>query len=325
MKPLGALGAGVGLLCSACAGLQSALAPAGPEAADVLELTRVLAFGSGVILLLVLLALLLALRGPAGWRARFASRRCVLLLGLVLPVGVLSALLGYGFLVLRAGATRVEAAAPLRIRVIGRQWWWQVVYRHDDGRETVSANEIRIPTGRTIALTLESADVIHSFWVPAYAGKVDMIPGRSNLLHLRADRPGVVRGQCAEYCGGAHAWMAFYMVALPPDAFARWLAQERADTPPSREPDGERLFLASGCGGCHRIRGTPADGSIGPDLTHVGGRLSIGAGVLPADANAFARWIARHPQIKPGTGMPPFEIHGEVELAALGRYLAERK
>ena len=145
---------------------------------------------------------------------------------------------------------------------------------------TATANEIRIPAGRQVEIELSSADVIHSFWVPSLAGKVDMIPGTVNRMRLRAAQTGTYRGQCAEYCGGPHALMAFHVVVLEPDQFESWLAGQRQPAAAQRtalQRRGEGLFLSTGCGGCHAIRGTKAAGTIGPDLTHVGGRLSIAA------------------------------------------------
>jgi cytochrome c oxidase subunit 2 len=155
-----------------------------------------------------------------------------------------------------------------------------------------------------------------------------MIPGRTNHLQLAAERPGVSRGQCAEFCGGAHALMSFYVVAMPPSEFAAWIEQAAADArAPATGPlhQGQQIFLAAGCGGCHAIRGTPANGTIGPDLTHVGGRISLAAGVLATDESAFARWIADNQHIKPQNRMPPFGIFSEAELGALASYLASLK
>jgi cytochrome c oxidase subunit 2 len=243
--------------------------------------------------------------------------------GIVFPAVTLSVLLIYGFSVLRMGEKLSLAQDPVRISVVGEQWWWRVIYRQADGRTIESANEVRIPVGRPVEIELSSADVIHSFWLPAYAGKVDMIPGRINKLHFIADKPGIVRGQCAEYCGGAHALMAFYAVAMAPDDYEAWLAKERSDAEPEHEKEGEQLFIGSGCGGCHTVRGTEADGRIGPDLTHVGSRRSLGAGILPNTPESFALWISRHRTLKPDNLMLPYDFFSESELRALSAYLKE--
>lgn len=327
------------LALAGCEGVQSALEPQGPEAGRIALLADVLFAGAAAILLLVVVLTGLALYGPPALRRRLAVHRLVVIGGIVFPVVTVSVLLVYGLLLMRVGADdpgRAATAAagapagegggaPIRIAVIGEQWWWRVVYQEADGRSFETANEIRIPVGRTIELELSSADVIHSFWVPKLAGKLDMIPGRTNRMRLAADTPGVSRGQCAEYCGGAHALMAFEVVALPEAEFASWLADAAG---PAGEPEdaqqerGRELFLGAGCGGCHTIRGTPADGTIGPDLTHVGGRLSLAAGILPNSPEAFADWIVDNQHIKPENRMPPFDLLGEAEVAALAAYLS---
>ena len=166
--------------------------------------------------------------------------------------------------------------------------------------------------------------MIHSFWIPPLAGKVDMFPGRETRISLEPTRAGVFRGQCAEFCGESHALMAFAVRVLEPDAYAAWLAAEAG---PARAPQGEverrgrDVFLSEGCGACHAVRGTPAVGSFGPDLTHVGGRETLGAGILPNEADAMARWIAHTEAVKPGVSMPSYAHLGEDALAALVAYL----
>jgi cytochrome c oxidase subunit 2 len=194
--------------------------------------------------------------------------------------------------------------------------------------ELITANEIRIPVGRPVELSLRTADVIHSVWVPNLAGKLDMIPGHVNRLRVRADRTGVLRGQCAEYCGGAHALMAFFTIVERPEAFAVWSAGQRAPAPEPVDPflaRGRELFLAVGCGGCHTVNGIGAEGVIGPDLTHVGSRLTIGAGLFPVNAGTIAAWITQTRHVKPENRMPPFEGFGPEELRILGAYLESLK
>jgi cytochrome c oxidase subunit 2 len=223
-------------------------------------------------------------------------------------------------MVLRAGYAAPPADDTLRVTVTGHQWWWRVVYESPDGTRFESANEVRIPTGRGTAIDLVGADVIHSFWVPNLAGKVDMIPGRTNTLTLQADRAGISRGQCAEYCGGAHALMAFNVVAMEPDDFETWLAAEAA---PARTPEtpgeeeGLALFLSHGCGACHAIRGTEADGTIGPDLTHVGSRTSLAAGILRNDVESTSETGEPHapvPRLRRGGTGYAREIPGRARM-----------
>lgn len=306
---------------TSCGGEQSAFAGLGPVSSRITLLMWIMFIAAMFITALICLLILVSIVGSVRWRQKLTTEKFVVIGGIVFPVVTLSFLLIYGFMMLREGENLVNAENPLRISVVGERWWWRVIYRHDDGQTTESANEVRIPTGRTIEIELSTADVIHSFWIPAYAGKVDMIPGRINKLHFIVDKPGVVRGQCAEYCGGAHALMAFYAVAMLPVDYDGWLAKERSDAKLTSEKEGERLFFASGCGGCHTIRGTPAKGKIGPDLTHVGGRLSLGAGILPNKAEYFVQWINRHQKLKPENLMPPFDFFSESELRVLSAYL----
>jgi cytochrome c oxidase subunit 2 len=188
----------------------------------------------------------------------------------------------------------------------------------------VLANELRLPTGCVADITLSTGDVIHSFWVPALAGKVDMIPGHENRLIVHANREGVFRGQCAEYCGAQHAQMAFWVVVQPPEEFRRWLAHQAR---PAAEPTdeflrvGRQAFFRGGCQECHAIRGTAATSTVGPDLTHVGGRLSLAAGALDNHIGAMAGWIADAQTVKPGSLMPSTRTLSGRELRAVAAYL----
>ncbi len=293
-------------------------------AARIALLADVLFVGAAAIMVIVGLAVWLAWRGGPRARAVLADRRAVAVGGIVFPVVVLTALLAWTLWTMRAGI-RPAGEPGMRIHVLGHQWWWRVTYGPDGGRPVASANEIRIPVGIEVEFILDEADVIHSFWVPALGGKMDMIPGRTNRLRLRADQPGVYRGQCAEYCGGPHALMAFEVVAMPAPDFAAWLAAEAGDAAAPADDvarAGRDLFLAAGCGACHTVRGTRAAGTLGPDLTHVGGRRMIAAGTLPMLRQDLARFIADGDHVKPGTMMPPFRILAAADLSALAAYLA---
>lgn len=296
------------------------LDPAGPHAAVVATLSWVL-FGMGLaVLLMVAAALVVAAFGKPEWRARLARERTIWIAGLALPIVVLTGVLVYG---LTATQRLSEPPPPgeMRVRVTGEMWWWRVAYLDAAGRPQVhDANELHIPAGRPVTLELEAADVIHSFWVPRLAGKLDMIPGRRNILRIQADRPGVYAGQCAEYCGGPHALMGFVVVAHAPEAFERWRAAQLAPPVPAATP-GAKVFADSGCGACHRIAGTPANGLAGPDLTFVGARRSLGAGILPNNQGTLAGWIADSHAIKPGNRMPPYKMLSGEELRALAAYL----
>lgn len=309
---------------TACGGYQSALNPAGSEADRVNTLFWIMTIGGALILVIVGGAASFAIFGRNDLRARLASERLVVGAGLVFPAVTLTVLLGAGLLILAARASPTGERAESFAAITGEQWWWRVVYQFEDGGRVESANELRIPVGVPVRLDLKTADVIHSFWVPSLAGKLDMIPGRTNVLTLEATEPGIYRGQCAEYCGGAHAFMSFHVVAMTPDAFAAWRAREAGAATTPATPDLERgaeIFDEAGCGACHTLRGAGAGGTIGPDLTHVGGRLSLGAATLPNDADAFARWIRDNQHIKPDNRMPPFDILSDEDLTLLARYL----
>ncbi len=311
-------------LASGCAGVQSALQPAGREAAEVNQLFITVTVVSIVVTALVLIAMALAMWGPECWRSRLGKDWLVIGGGIVFPGIVLSALLAYGLVVMNAGTSRANRAEGEAITIIGKQWWWEVIYTTDDGERVVSANELRLPVGKPVALHLKSSDVIHSFWAPRLAGKLDMIPGRSNTLTVEATEAGISRGQCAEYCGGAHALMSFYVVTMPQGEFDNWLESEAEDAAAPQSDlarQGQAVFMENGCGGCHTIRGTAANGKIGPDLTHLASRHSLGAATLPNNARMIARWIGQHQHIKPDNHMPPYENLSKGELSAISAYL----
>jgi cytochrome c oxidase subunit II len=212
-----------------------------------------------------------------------------------------------------------QPAPQISVEITGEQWWWRVRYLDAAGKlEFETANEIRIPAGRVVELTLRSADVIHSMWVPGLAGKVDMVPGRANRLRLTASSKGVFRGQCAEFCGGPHALMALHVVAQRADDFEIW--KESQARPAA---SGNALFSAR-CAVCHAVRGTAAAGTRGPDLTHVASRLFIAAGTLPNTPAGIAEWLADSQHAKPGNLMPSMGL-AAVELQSLSAYLATLK
>jgi cytochrome c oxidase subunit 2 len=224
-------------------------------------------------------------------------------------------------------AVIAEIASPpekpaVSIEVTGHQWWWQVRYLSDDpSRIFTTANEIHIPTGRPVLFKLIGADVIHSFWVPALAGKTDVIPGQTNETWLEARKPGTYRGQCTEYCGIEHAKMGFIVIADKPADFAHWQAHQlqSAPTPSGDAVAGEAVFNTH-CGSCHAVRGTDAAGVLGPDLSHLMQRKTLGAGILPNDPADLAKWISDPQGIKPGNLMQKPELSG-TELAQIDAYL----
>jgi cytochrome c oxidase subunit II len=187
-----------------------------------------------------------------------------------------------------------------------------------------SANEVRLPRGQRVEIELSSPDVIHAFWIPSLGGKVDMIPGRVNRLVLEPTRAGSFRGVCAEFCGESHALMAFSVEVMEPAAFEQWLAEQAAGAVAPATPEamrGQALFEQVGCGACHAVRGTAAEGTIGPDLTHLAGRATLAAGILPNDREALVRWITQAETIKPGSRMPSFGALPEGDVEAIAAYL----
>ena len=302
---------------------QSVFDARSPGAQSILELTWVMIAGGTAIMLLVIALTAYAVFAPHARRQWLARASAIVAGGIAFPVVVLSALLVYGLVV--ADELIGERPDALRVEVIGEQWWWRVRYLDERGiARFETANEIRLPAGRAVQLTLRSHDVIHSFWVPQLAGKMDMIPGQANRLTLQARDPGVYRGQCAEFCGGPHAMMAFYVVVHDEPDYRRWEARQLEPTQVPEDPwlrSGHDLFMASGCSACHTIRGTPAMGSNGPDLTRVGGRVSLAAGNFPVHQGTLAGWIANTQRVKPGNYMPAFPVFLGAELRALAAYL----
>lgn len=218
----------------------------------------------------------------------------------------------------------LPATGELVVEVTGRQYWWQVEYLDAEPRRRFeTANELRIPVGRRVIVRLRSDDVIHSFWVPGLQGKMDLIPGRVNAIALEASQPGVWRGQCAEYCGVQHTNMAFVVVAEPPARYEAWATRQRAPAAAPRDSAtlaDQATFVESGCVLCHTVRGTPARGEMGPDLTHLVGRLTLAAGTLPNTPGHLYGWVANPQAIKPGSTMPAVPMSAR-ELHAIVRYL----
>lgn len=223
---------------------------------------------------------------------------------------------------LAAIAMPAPAAGPT-VQVTASQWWWALRYADSDPAQVFTgANEIHIPVGRPVRVELNSIDVIHSFWIPGLAGKMDVIPGQTNVMWLQAEKPGIYRGQCGEYCGAQHAHMAMSVIADEPASYAAWRSgQVRAAPPPSSPATqtGERLFT-SRCAACHTVRGTGAGGILGPDLTHLMSRHTLAAGLLPNTPGNLAAWISNPQSLKPGTRMPA-PVLSPAELQSVVAYL----
>ena len=308
---------------------QSTLRPHSHAARDIADLWWALLTGAAIVVfvvtLLVVIAALRALarrRDPAQDDAR-GVKAFVFVGGFVIPIVVLAALLALTLRTLPA-TSAPRGKTDLTVRVTGRQWFWDVGY---PGHRLKTANEIHIPVGRSVDLQARTRDVIHSFWVPELNRKIDMIPGRTNRILLRADRPGTYRGQCAEFCGLQHANMAFLVVAEPREQFRAWLARESKPAQPPRTGEaraGLRTFLSVGCSGCHAIQGTPANATVGPDLTHLASRETLAAATIPNTKGYLAGWILDPQHLKPGNRMPGLELTG-TQLNDIVSYLESLK
>jgi cytochrome c oxidase subunit 2 len=222
---------------------------------------------------------------------------------------------------------QLPAEGALHIELTGKQWWWQAKY--DDpvsGERFTTANELHLPVGRAAIITLRSEDVIHTLWVPNLHGKKDMLPGRVTEIRLRADRPGEYRGQCAEFCGAQHTLMALLVIAEPPAQYQAWAAAQArpATAAEGAAARGLQVFLDQRCASCHAISGTSAQGTAGPDLTHLASRRTLAAGTLPNTRGHLGGWIVDAPSLKPGTLMPPSPMP-PADLHALLAYMETLK
>jgi cytochrome c oxidase subunit II len=275
--------------------------------------------GAAVWLLTMAVGVYAAKSGPL---AEQSGRRLILGLGLGLPTAAVALLLYFG---LRPTLAAPATPPTVIAEVTGYMWWWRVRYIDRSGTVAETANELRLPRGEAVELRLTSADVIHSLWIPALARKLDLIPGTTNTLILEAAADGQFEGACAEFCGTAHAQMRFDVQVVAPPEFDRWLERLRA---PARKPveraaaRGATLFRDNGCGACHTIQGTSADGRVGPVLTHVGSRSMLGAGVLAMNAGNAALWVGATERLKPGVHMPAYAMLSDEDLAAIGVFLA---
>ena len=311
--------------------MSNALDAAGPQAAWIARLWWISLWLCVAVFLGVMAAL-----GVAMWRSHRAAaaagtatiRKERALRILVGSATLLSSALLVGLLEVSVLTDRALARLPGRdavtIRVTAHQWWWEMVYEDPRADHVFStANELVIPVGRPVVVTLGADDVIHSFWVPNLHGKKDLIPGRTTTIEFRADREGRFVGRCAEFCGLQHAFMAYDVVALPPERYAEWVQHERASAVEPLAADavrGRELFLTGSCMLCHAVQGTTAQGRRGPDLTHFASRSHIGAGSIANTPEALARWIEDPQKLKPGANMPSHFLP-PADLAALVAYL----
>jgi cytochrome c oxidase subunit II len=301
-----------------CAGErdQSMLHPVGPAAQQIATLWWVMFVVYGVVFVLTVALFAVALALPRRDRDG-PGTAFVAFAGLVAPTLILIVMLIYTVLLSRAD----QREPSFRVEMIGHRFWWEVRY---PDRGIIDANELHLPVGELIEIELRSSDVIHGFWAPNLAGKIDVLPDHPTTLRFEIDRPGVFRGQCTEYCGIQHALMAFRVVAHEPEDLRDWL-DARTRTAPAPVPEdpelarGRQIYLAAGCGECHRIAGVSV-ANAGPDLTLIGGRLTLAAGVFPNTAENLERWIDDPQAMKPGARMPPTPL-SPAERRALVAFL----
>jgi len=318
--------------------MQDVLQPAGPQAGHIHALWLLMLIVCSIVLVAVTVAMLLAVRrasrgdestpGDAALLTR-DEHRIHRVVGTAVGVSIAGLLLVFGATVI---TDRALAQLPLNdgvhIRLVGHQWWWEATYDDPQPANVFStANELHVPVGRPVVLTLEADDVIHSFWVPNLHGKKDLIPGRTATFAFRADVPGTYRGQCAEYCGYQHANMALLVIAEPSDRYEQWVTRSRSSAPQPADDTtkrGQQVFMQSTCAMCHAITGTNANAKRAPDLTRVASRETLAAGAIRNDPTALTAWIADPQAIKPGTHMPANALPSS-DMEALIAYLETLK
>jgi cytochrome c oxidase subunit II len=319
-------------------GIQNALNPSGPNAASLARLWWLMFWVCTAVFILVMIALALAIKNgrrksdlnpvlnPS--QQTETRKRNAVLSAAVVTVFILFGLMISSFSTGRSLTADLSQKSGLSIEVTAYQWWWDVRYNDVDASNIfTTANEIHLPVGVPVTFTLRANDVIHSFWVPNLAGKKDLIPGKISTTWLQADKPGVYRGQCAEYCGLQHARMALWIVAEPQEQFNAWRQnQTQAAVPPATDSQrhGQRVFLSSTCVMCHAVNGTTAGSNVGPNLTHVGSRNTIAAATLANTREHLLRWVADSQQFKPGNKMPANNL-SEQDLQAVVDYLQSLK
>ena len=300
--------------------MQSAIDSAGPQAQRIEHIWWIFFWTCAVVYAAVMIFFLAAIVRSRSNAVADASEETDA--RMTRHVSVATALSVVGLLALLVVSIRAGASIgtfskndprQLEIEVTGHQWWWEVKYPNALApyQQIVDANQIHIPINTKVLLRLDTRDVIHSLWIPNLHGKRDLIPGRVNKFWIEADKPGVYRGQCAEYCGLQHAHMSLTVVAQNPEDFAEWKSQMSSGAPTPRTPEqlrGQQVFLAAPCAKCHNVVGIDAYATLGPDLTHFRNRPTLGAGTLLNTRGNLAGWIANAPAIKPGVQMPPNEL-----------------
>jgi cytochrome c oxidase subunit 2 len=311
-----AAGLVAGASLAACSTQQSTLHPAGADASGVANLFWVMAVAGALIWVIVIGLAIYAVVGRRRPKSEWFADRFILIGGVAFPSVVLAALLIFGLSLLPSWTEGEEP--DVRIHVSAEQYWWRIAYERADGSLVETANEVRLPVDAVAEFVINSPDVIHSFWIPSLGGKMDAIPGRTNLLRLTPTKIGIYRGVCAEFCGPSHALMAFAVEVQSGEEFAAWL--DRLAAPANADP---APFARAGCGACHHIRGVSEQGSVGPDLTHFASRPTIAAGTLPNTPENLRAWLVSPSSAKPDAHMPSYGMLPRDELDALVAFLSE--
>jgi cytochrome c oxidase subunit II len=313
-------------------GTQSALNPAGTPASNILNLWLIFLAVAIVVFLIVVTLLVISLVRSKNENSDVivepdpyleSRMKKTVIAGVIATTLIL-----FGLLVTDSFTERqvytINDPKPLKIKIRGTQWWWEVKYQDDIPANIVTtANEIHVPVNKAVKFELESNDVIHSFWVPNLNGKKDLIPGHPTSTWFKADHEGVYKGQCAEYCGHQHAHMRMFIVAEDQKTFLNWLNHQRKE---AKAPDtdlkkhGQQVFLNGPCVMCHTIQGTVASATVGPNLTHVGSRKTIASASFSNTMNHLSQWITDPQKLKPGVKMPQNRVN-QNDLNALVQYL----
>jgi cytochrome c oxidase subunit II len=309
---------------SGCVAPLASFDPVTPQGASISDLFVLALIPTALIFLLVvgvLIAAIVRFRGRPGDAdpPQVEGNRRLELAWTAAPAFLLAVF--FVLTVRTMSSVNAESPSAMRVEVVGHQWWWE--YRYPD-LNVVTANELHVPVGVPLRLELTSNDVIHSFWAPQFGWKKDAIPGQTNTMPVQIDQPGVYDGTCTEYCGTQHAWMRVRVVAQSTDEFNAWVQQQQQPAPSSQDPTaarGQQVFTGSTCVNCHTLRGTAANGQVGPDLTHFGSRSIIGAGVLENTPDNLRQWISNPQAIKPGVLMPGYSSLSDDDLTALVTYL----
>jgi cytochrome c oxidase subunit 2 len=323
------------MACTGCSQPESMMRPGGPAAGNLSQVGWVIFILFGVVAFIMWVLLAWAVsrkRGTLMWHAPWnegGGQRWILIGGFAIPLVVLCGVFVFALERMTQFPLHDMGHMNPEIEVVAHQWWWELHYIGNGvDKELTSANEIHIPVGRPVDLVLRTADVVHSFWVPALHGKVEFIPGQPNYIRIQASRPGRYEGQCSEYCGEEHARMRLLVVAQTPAEYDAWMQGQLkpAALPQDAEAmHGQEVFEQAACALCHTVRGTIAMGKVAPDLTHLASREGIAANSYKNNQANLEAWVTHAQSLKPGATMPDLTQFTGTDLRALVAYLRELK